>query len=311
MSRSRAGFALIATLWLMVAITALIAAFAPWARDRRILAANTIERAEAEAAARAAFETVKSRLARLLQISGPPSPNVDPWLRADLAFTGTGGALPVRYTAAAGDVNGALNINTATEEELVRFFLALGAPAAQALSLGAEVLDWRDADNVARANGAEENNYVQAGKPFMPANAEFGDVTDLAWLASMTPALYETALAHVTILGDGRVNIHTASAPVLLSLKGMTPEAVNLLATRRTTGQLFVSLLDFWNAMSPAGRAVLGPEIPSLSARVILGVMEVEIRAEGWVEGSPTRARLLALVAQTDGVVYTKFRRWY
>jgi len=310
-ARCRYGFALIGTLWLMVAIMALIAAFAPQASERRILSANTLENDEAEAAARAAFETAKSRLAALLATADPASPNSDPWLRADLVFTGPEGRPPVRFIAAAGDVNGALNINTATEDELARFYLALGAPAGQALRLAAEMMDWRDPDNVTRRNGAETADYVRAGKPFLPGNADFGDVTELAHLASMTPDLYTNALPHITVLGDGRINIHTAGAPVLLALKGMTPEAVNVLATRWATGQLFVSLLDLSNALSPAARAVLSPEIPALSARVVLGVREVEIRAEGWIEGSPNHAHLLALVGQTDGVLHTTFRRWY
>jgi type II secretory pathway component PulK len=275
------------------------------------MSAFALEHEESAAAAVTALETVKSRLAAALLQAGTSSPSYDPWLNASAFFSGTAGNNTVKYTAVVADVNGRLNLNTATEEELTRFFLALGAQPGQALAVAAGILDWRDPDSVKRPNGAEEQDYLLTNAGILPHNDVLSDVAELLYVASMTPELYQRALPHVTVLGDSRINIHSAGRPVLLALRGMSDEASTVLAARRSTGRLFVSLLDLWNSLSPVGRATLGPEMPALSARTILGVREVEIRAEGWLEGSPVRARVLALVGHSAGQLYTSFRKWY
>src|SRR5438132_230256 len=60
----RNGFALLAALWLLVAFSLVGLSLSALARDRRLAAANLIERTQALAAAQAGVEHLRSRLAR-------------------------------------------------------------------------------------------------------------------------------------------------------------------------------------------------------------------------------------------------------
>src|SRR5688500_5522821 len=92
-TEARRGVALFAALWLVVAIGVVALQFSIEARERRLAAANTIELAEARAAAMAGVEHAHARLDRVLRqraIQGAGTANLraaDPWLDADTLVT--------------------------------------------------------------------------------------------------------------------------------------------------------------------------------------------------------------------------------
>lgn len=52
------------------------------------------------------------------------------------------------------------------------------------------ILDWRDADDMVRMNGAEEKDYVARGLPYLPANGPFKTMSELLLVLGVTPTLF-------------------------------------------------------------------------------------------------------------------------
>lgn len=298
----RPGFALIAALWLTVAISAVALEFTLWARTRRLAAANLVEAAAARAAARAGLQHLESRLAaRLVGYepgAAPLGELVDPWWGVDSLLVATQALGTARYRVDARDAASMLNLNVAPEAELTRFFAALGAPESEADRVAEAILDWRDADDEPRAAGAERDAYLAHGRRVLPRNAPMEDVSELRDVLGVTDELYARALPHVTVQGGGAVNLNSAGAPVLLSLPGMTEAAVEAALRRRLEGRPLVSILDLAYELPPDARYALEAEAPDLAARTVLEVQQVELRSTGWTPGSPVRATVHALVSR-------------
>ena len=92
----------------------------------------------------------------------------------------------------------------------------------------AAILDWRDADDLKRPNGAEEPDYRAAGKTYKPANAPFDSVGELQRVLGVTPALVARIADSLTVYSrQPGINPATASRDVLLAIPNVTPEAVD------------------------------------------------------------------------------------
>ncbi len=119
--RTDRGFALIAALWLLVALSALTLEVSLVARERRLAAANTLEAAQARAAADAGLEHARGRLAAVLRGGA-----LDPWRQPDSLLSQTVALGDARYRVALRDAGSALNVNRATEAELFPTLEELG-----------------------------------------------------------------------------------------------------------------------------------------------------------------------------------------
>ena len=95
MIRNRRGFALLAAIWLVVAIATVALQFSLEARERRLLGIHTAERGKGRAAALGALNASQAALEAALR-QGPGAGNArvaglrraDPWLDADSMFSG-------------------------------------------------------------------------------------------------------------------------------------------------------------------------------------------------------------------------------
>ncbi len=52
------------------------------------------------------------------------------------------------------------------------------------------ILDWRDADNLVRLNGAEKEYYIDLKKPYLPANGRFTTIEELLMVKGVTRTLF-------------------------------------------------------------------------------------------------------------------------
>lgn len=128
------------------------------------------------------------------------------------------------------DENGKLNLNTlldnegrineAGEMELKRLFGALGLEE----NLACPILDWLDADNIERMEGAEGYAYQSLDKPYDCANSPFLTIGQV-FLVKGIKDLEEVGEGKsnrltdfITIVSDGKININTASQTVLQCL---------------------------------------------------------------------------------------------
>jgi general secretion pathway protein K len=96
-----------------------------------------------------------------------------------------------------------LDINLANEQTLADFFHFLGEEEENATKLAARVADWRDADDLARPNGAERREYAAARNGERIGNRLFYSADELSLVLGMSPTLAKCAMPALTVFGDG------------------------------------------------------------------------------------------------------------
>jgi len=306
MTSSR-GFALLAALWLLVALSVASLALGVATRTRRLAAANLSEQVRATAAARAGVEQLRGRLERRLDRSATAL--LDPWRGVDSMMVDTLVVADARAIVRVHDVGTALHLNRASEDDLQRFFIALRVDAGDADRLAQAIADWRDPDDLHRARGAEQGAYLAAGAPALPRNGPFQTLPELLSVRGMTPALYERMRPHLTLLGSGQVNLNLADRPVLLALPGMTEEAVAVLLRYRRQRRTIGSIADLERDLSPGARRELNAALHALLARTTTETRELEIVSEGWLPGSPVRVSATGLLVRSRGAVFYVWSR--
>jgi len=148
--------------------------------------------------------------------------------------------------------------------------------------------DWRDANDLARVNGAESEYYLKLPIPYRPRNGNLQHVSELLQIRGITPEIYfghddKPGLVDlVTVRSRGvTININTASKLVLQAVGMADAEVGNILQSR--VPQPYAAV--------PAIYAARG-------ARFTVNSATFRIESEGVIAGEP-RARLLAVVQRT------------
>jgi general secretion pathway protein K len=317
-ARPRRGFALIAALWLLVAFTVVGATISSHARSRRLGVANSLDEERGRVAAEAGLEHLRSRLARLMADNSRSPRQLaevdDPWRAAGLILTDTNRVGDQRYHVSIRDAGAALNLNRATEEQLERLLIALPIDAGRATEIAQSVMDWRDSDDLHRLHGAEGDAYLRAGSAVLPANANFSRLEELQYVNGITPEIFARLRPLLTVMGSGAINMNAAPRPVLLSLPGMTEQAVAVLQRKRGTSEPIRSLEDLSPQLSAGARASLLAAMPKLQPLdmvplVCFETWELHVRSEGWTVGSPVHKSIDAIVVRSPRLGVHVFRQ--
>ncbi len=114
-----------------------------------------------------------------------------------------------------------ININKADITTLSRVFIAAGVlDEEHAQELAASIVDWRDADStLTLSSGSAEDAYYKSLKyPYDTKNADFEVLDELLLVKGMTQPLFNRMSPFLTIFGNGKTNINTASREVLLAI---------------------------------------------------------------------------------------------
>lgn len=201
----------------------------------------------------------------------------------------------VRLTDSAGGVN----LNTASAEQLTRYFSARGVAEPGASTLADEILDWRDDDNIPRSRGAERGAYLR--RDIVIRNGPLESIDELLYIPSMTRELLESVRDDLTLFGDGKVHAGSASHAVLLSLEDMTPATADRIIALRESGSLTESALhDALGMLSQAAELSLriAPS-PYLRVRVDTGDAGPAYRADAFIsDDRPLRLFNLRLISR-------------
>ena len=207
-------------LWLTVLLTVIASGFAFSMRGGALAARNTMSAAQARAAADGAVERVAFELSR-------PRNSPDVWLPDGRVRTWTDGEIAINATAV--DEAARIDINLAADPLLKGLLENVGGldPDASERVLEA-ILDWRDADELRRPNGAEADDYRAAGLKYVPTNTRFEATGELQRVMGVTPGLMSRIAGSLTVYSRQRgINPATAPRDSLLALPGMTPEQVD------------------------------------------------------------------------------------
>lgn len=254
---NRGGSALIVVIWIVGMLAVIIGSFSFDAHIEARITSYYRKRAKAENLARSGVEIARMLMVKSTQIKSNPTPmgdkpSEDRWY--DAAKTLSDG-LPVRgqnkVVEALGDgtilveiesEQGRWNINrlapteTNAIEVLERILDVGGVPDELWPVLIESYLDWTDPDSAARENGAETEDYYSIlPSPYRARNGPLDDVEELLQVKGYSRAILyggqlstgkvtETANSipgiHdlLTVYGDGKVNVNTASERVLMTL---------------------------------------------------------------------------------------------
>lgn len=327
--RGREGFALVAALWLLVALGSVGLHTALASRARRQSAANLLDEVRARAAVVAGTEYARSRLtaAMLGQVEElraeamasarssrqrrsaarssvrnlfrRANPLEDPWREPQGLMVPEMAFGDARYALLLRDVGSALNLNRATEEMLRQFFAqGLGMDYAEADHLAQAILDWRDEDDIPRINGGEREEYLEEEALVLPPNRDFVDIDELRHVRGMTPEFYVMAAPHLTLIGDGDINLNSAPEPVLLAVPGMNPGAVTEILRLRESGYLPRSDQELRALLPGAVAQAIESQGRNFRNRTTYTTDQVEILAQGWVDGGVVQVTSRVVVSR-------------
>jgi general secretion pathway protein K len=222
---SQTGIALVLTLWLTVLLTAIAGGFAYSMHTEAVAAGNAIAVAKVRATADGAVERAVYELARP-RVPGAWLPNGAPraWKDGEIDVV-------VRAT----DETAKIDLNAANEMLLRGLFTVVGgADPDTAARLVDALMDWRDADDLRRANGAEAADYAAAGAKTPPANGPLETIGEVARVLGMTPSIYARIAGSVTVYSrQGGINPLTASREVLLALPNADAAVVDAYLAQR------------------------------------------------------------------------------
>jgi general secretion pathway protein K len=185
------------------------------------------------------------------------------------------------------DEEGRLDLNLATPEPMRRLLTVLGVDARTRDVVVDSLEDWKDADELKRANGAESDDYYRLLPiPYRARNGRLQDAAELRQIRGVTAALYEGAgerpglAALTTAHGRSSVNLNSAPAPVLAAM-GLPDASISDIVQSRARAPY---------AVVPGPLAGRGLTVSSTTFR---------IEAEGWVTES-RKTRLVAVVQRRN-----------
>ena len=313
--RPRRGVALIAALWLVVAIAAVALQFSMEAHERRLVGILASERGIQRAAALGALALTQAKLEYALRVA-PTGTNVqrlaasDPWLDVDSLYSGPVDVDSMQVDVQARDLGEKLNVNQLTENQLQTFFSFVLGDYAKSTQLAQSILDWRDADSIPRPNGAERDGYIKAKMLALPTNGPFREIEELSNVMGMTPEIYAKVVPYLTTHGAGLVNINTAPIPVLRALPGMTDATINMIVQQRSQGRRINGIGDIISSgRNLAGMLSAVQLQTAIGARVVYQTTEVELSITSRVGPQAPPSRLTAILRRGNPVSVT-FKEW-
>jgi type II secretory pathway component PulK len=300
--KARRGVALLAALWLVVAIAAVAVQFSIDARERRTIGILAAERGVQRALAVGALASVRAQMDQAMRTltQGANATSLrasDPWLDLASIFNGQVMVDSTPVDVAVLDLGERLNINQVLEVDLRNFFSFLLSDFSKAQHLAQAVLDWRDADTLPRPTGAEVDAYVKAELLALPTNGPFRDVDDVRNVFGMTPEIFATVSPYLTVRGPAQINLNTAPAPVLRALPGMTDQLLNMILMMRSQGRRINNVNDVVQGVIGGGRGGRGggaggnPTAAAFNGRAVTSSTQIEMTftARSGPQSQPTK----------------------
>jgi type II secretory pathway component PulK len=264
-SARRQGFALLGVLWTVVAFAVLSLGLTRVARQAVATAQNRRDYLRALWRAEACVERTRSVIDMTL---AEPQPNDREGSRAWRSLGRIVPAHPlvqapgcVVLLRSAGE---RLDLNTVDGETIRRVLAACGIDALHADSLADALLDWRDAGDIARRNGAERDWYVRNRRQ-APRNGPFASVAELRLIRGFERATLVDSFFDVE---PSRVDVSNVRPEILLALPGMSTETVARIVETRDRSDHVGDLLLLGSRLSRSARESLTVHYPQLARLV-------------------------------------------
>lgn len=206
------GFALVLVLWVLSLLTIMAGSFALSMRREAAIVIGGSSNAQAMAVAESGLAVAE------LMLMNPDQ--LQRW-RTD------GSIYQINYAASKVRVrmlaeSGKVDINRADQTLLQGLLAQAPVDAELQTKLVNAILDWRDADDLVRIEGAEKEEYKDAGLSYQPRNKPFQSIEELQLVLGMNEQVFNWLENRVTVdSGQPTVDITQASKEVLQVLPGM------------------------------------------------------------------------------------------
>ena len=255
------GVTLLLVLWVLVMLTVISGEFCRAMRTEVNITRNFKETTQAYYSAVGGFNLA---LARILDTIASPGASgveketeteaIDWRINAEIPPVPVGdGLVRVRIDNEGGKVN----INLANDTLLRIMVAGLDLTVDEQAIVVNSILDWRDADNLHRINGAENEYYQSLPDPYACKNGDFDTIEELLRVRGITSELFHNGLDRmVTIYPDrqtatqtmdwrpgqqapkgtfdfNKININAAAPELLIALPGFSPESVEAIIAHR------------------------------------------------------------------------------
>ncbi len=248
MIASRRGIALLIVLWVLTILTVMASSFSLMTRaesygtiaftgaiDNKLLAEAGIERGIMEMI----YLNVNRK--QTLTLEGK-----ELWKPDGTAYTvdmGQGGCV-VRVIDESGKIS--LNgLNDSSGIILKNLLIHQGSSPDDAAVIVDSILDWKDADDLHRLSGAENDYYKTLSKPYKAADRDFETLEELILVRGMTSEILHGTgktkgiIPFLTAQGrTSQVNINAAPKEILAALPGMDEATLDRIMEFRTSAEI-------------------------------------------------------------------------
>lgn len=112
-----------------------------------------------------------------------------------------------------------INLNSAPPQHLINLFEEqAGLTPSESKSIANCIIDWRDAGDEPREDGAENSFYQSRPNSYACKNDKFEVLEELLLVKGMTSEIFNKVKDYLTVCGEGKVNINTASLAALKAI---------------------------------------------------------------------------------------------
>ena len=218
------------------------------------------------------------------------------------------------------DEGGKINLNRADENTLRLVFTNLGIEEPLRSILVDSILDWIDADDLHRVNGAENDYYQSLSPPYSAKNGPFDTVEELLWVRGMTSELFfgstaengdpasenrKIGLGQIFTVDSplDRINLRTASAEVIHAVLGIPlKKSTEFVEERKKLSEKTVAdLLPLLGRTTSDG---------AMQMFVFTNPSVITVEAEGRQKDSLVPRRVKGLVRASAGAARLELVRW-
>lgn len=284
------GFALAAVLWLLAGMTILAAMIS---QSSQILAQRQ-QQLKQRADAEQDFLSTRSEVLFWLSTSRASQGGFG-WGDQLLKVDGRGYAGAGKSTIQVQDVRGLLSLNRPNRAYLARLLVRCGAKQEQTDSLLDALQDYVEKGELKRLNGAKSTEYSLAGLPaprYAPLLGEPEIWRVFGWKAMQESWNKMHCFEDVTVHGDGRFNIGTATAGALEGY-GLTDEQSTRLLSERRVGETASANLIQERESERSFLGVAAVRFPARAFRVTQSIsgmpwaLRYDVKLTSNVEGAP------------------------
>jgi len=223
------GLALVLVLWVLSLLTIMAGSFALSMRREVSIIAGITNNAQALAVAQSGIA-----MAEMMLLNPEPSQR---W-RTD------GSVYQIDYTSSEQTMasvriqmqseTGKINLNTADQILLQALMSHAPVDAERQTKIVNAIQDWRDEDDLVRLDGAEKNEYEDAGLSYRPRNQPFQAIEELQLVQGVDEDVFKWIEPLITIYsGRTKVNLQLASKEVLQIMPGQDALLVEAFITAR------------------------------------------------------------------------------